>query len=203
MAKLLWQPSEAQIKRTNMYRFMNIVNEKYNQNFDAYAPLYEWSVANIPDFWASMWEFADIIASEPYDRVIDDVTKMPGAEWFSGARLNFAENLLRYRDDRTALIFKGEGQASTRITYAELYDEVARLARRSEAFGRRSRRPGGGVYAEYAGDHDRHAGGNQPGRRLVLLLAGFRHQGGAGSVRANQTQDLVYRQRLFFQGQKH
>ena len=54
---------------------------------------------------------------------------MPGANWFPGARLNFAENLLRYRDDRVALIFKGEGQASTRMTYAELYDEVARLAR--------------------------------------------------------------------------
>jgi acetoacetyl-CoA synthetase len=60
--------------------------------------------------------------------VIDDVGKMPGAGWFPGARLNFAENLLRYRDDRVALIFKGEGQASTRMTYAELYDEVARLA---------------------------------------------------------------------------
>jgi acetoacetyl-CoA synthetase len=129
MAKLLWQPSDEQIKRTNMYRFLNLVNDKYNQNFKEYAPLHEWSVAHIPDFWATMWEFADIIASQPYDRVIDDVAKMPGAEWFSGARLNFAQNLLRYRDDRTALIFKGEGQASTKLTYAELYDEVARLAR--------------------------------------------------------------------------
>ena len=128
MAKLLWQPSEEQIKRTNMYRFMNIVNERYNQNFNDYAPLYAWSVANIPDFWATMWDFADIIASKPYDRVIDDVAKMPGAEWFSGARLNFAQNLLRYRDDRTALIFKGEGQAATKLTYAELHEEVARLA---------------------------------------------------------------------------
>jgi len=129
MAKSLWQPSEERIQRTNMYRFMNIINEKYNQNFNSYTPLYDWSVANIPDFWASMWEFADIIASRPFDRVIDDVAKMPGAEWFAGARLNFAENLLRYRDDRTALVFKGEGRASVKMTYAELYDEVARLAR--------------------------------------------------------------------------
>ena len=129
MAKLLWQPSEERIQRTNLYRFMNIINEKYNQNFKSYTPLYEWSVANIPDFWASMWEFADIIASQPFERVIDDVAKMPGAEWFAGARLNFAENLLRYRDDRTALVFKGEGRASVKMTYAELYDEVARLAK--------------------------------------------------------------------------
>ncbi len=129
MAKLLWKPSEDQIKNSNMYRFMNIVNEKYKQNFNEFTLLYEWSIENIAKFWATMWEFADIIASKPYDQVIDDVTKMPGAKWFSGARLNFAENLLRYRDDRVALIFKGEGQESTRMTYAELYDEVARLAK--------------------------------------------------------------------------
>jgi len=129
MSKLLWEPSEEQIKTSNMYRFMQVVNDKYNQEFNDYASLYDWSIENIPDFWATMWEFADIIASKPYDQVIDDVTKMPGARWFSGARLNFAENLLRYRDDRVALIFKGEAQESIKITYAELYDEVARLAK--------------------------------------------------------------------------
>jgi acetoacetyl-CoA synthetase len=129
MSKLLWQPSEEQIKNSNMYRFMGIVNQKFNQSFNEYQSLYEWSIENIADFWATMWEYADIIASQPYDQVIDDAVKMPGARWFSGARLNFAENLLRYRDDRVALIFKGEGQESTRMTYAELYDEVARLAR--------------------------------------------------------------------------
>jgi len=129
MSKLLWQPSEAQIKQSNMYRFMTVVNQKYNQDFKDYAPLYEWSIDNIVDFWATLWEFADIIASQPYDQVIDDVSKMPGARWFSGARLNFAENLLRYRDDQVALIFKGEGQPSLKLTYAQLYDDVARLAK--------------------------------------------------------------------------
>jgi len=129
MSNLLWKPSEDQIKQTNMYRFMKVVNEKYHQEFNEFTPLYEWSVENIADFWETLWEFADIIASKPYDQVIDDVSRMPGARWFSGARLNFAENLLRYRDDRVALIFKGEAQKSVKITYAELYDEVARLAR--------------------------------------------------------------------------
>ena len=129
MGKLLWKPSEEQIKNSNIYRFMGIVNEKYQQKLDDFAPLYEWSIENIAEFWATMWDFADIVASKPYERVIDEVDKMPGANWFPGARLNFAENMLRYRDDRVALIFKGEGQASTRMTYAELYDEVARLAR--------------------------------------------------------------------------
>ncbi len=112
-----------------MYRFMGLINEKYNQNFTEYDPLYQWSIENIPDFWAAMWEFADIKASKPYDQVIDDVTKMPGAKWFSGARLNFAENLLRYRDDQVALIFKGEDHDSTTMTYSELYDEVAAVAK--------------------------------------------------------------------------
>jgi acetoacetyl-CoA synthetase len=129
MAELLWKPSEEQIKRTNMFRFMNFINETDNQNFHEYAPLYKWSVENISEFWAAFWKFANIIHSKPYDQVVDDATKMPGARWFSGAQLNFAENLLRYRDDQIALIFKGEAQASTRMTYARLYDEVARLAR--------------------------------------------------------------------------
>lgn len=107
---------------------MQTVNDKFGANFDEYNPLYEWSVENIPEFWATMWDFADIKASKAYNEVIDDVTKMPGAKWFSGAQLNFAENLLRFRDDQIALIFKGEDQDATRMTYAELYDAVARLA---------------------------------------------------------------------------
>jgi len=66
---------------------------------------------------------------------VDDLGKMPGARWFSGAHLNFAENLLRHRDGQTALIFKGEGQSSVKITYAELYDEVARIAKSLRAMG--------------------------------------------------------------------
>lgn len=128
MTKLLWQPSQERIKSTNMYSFMNLINEKYNQHFAEYAPLYQWSIENIPDFWASMWKFAEIKASKPYDQVVDDVGKMPGASWFSGSRLNFAENLLRYRDNRTAFIFKGEDRVSYTMTYSELYDEVARVA---------------------------------------------------------------------------
>ena len=114
---------------------MNFINEKYSQNFTEYPSLYQWSVENIPDFWAAMWKFAEIKASKPYDQIIDDLGKMPGANWFSGTRLNFAENLLRYRDDHRALIFKGEDQVAARMTYAELYDEVARVAGSLRASG--------------------------------------------------------------------
>jgi len=128
MDKLLWTPSEERIKNSNMYRFMNVVNETYGKKFEDYNSLYQWSIENIPDFWATMWDFAEIKASKSYDEVVDDLTKMPGAKWFSGARLNFAENLLRFQDDQTALIFKGEDQVTERITYNQLYSEVAKVA---------------------------------------------------------------------------
>jgi acetoacetyl-CoA synthetase len=118
-----------------MYRFMTFINETYNQSFSEFSSLYDWSIKNFPEFWAAFWKYADIIHSKPYDQVIDDVSKMPGAKWFSGAELNFAENLLRYRDDQVAIIFKGEGQPSTRMTYAQLYDAVARLARSLREMG--------------------------------------------------------------------
>jgi len=108
---------------------MNVVNQKYGTEFSEYLPLYQWSIDNIPDFWATLWDFAGIISSKPYETVVDDLSKFPGATWFVGARLNFAENLLRYRDDQKAFIFKGETQKTATMTYAELYDTVARLAR--------------------------------------------------------------------------
>jgi acetoacetyl-CoA synthetase len=135
MAKLLWTPSEERVKSSNMYRFMQLVNRKYGKDFSEYEALYQWSVEKIPDFWAAMWEFAEIKASKPASQVVDDLTRMPGANWFSGAHLNFAENLLRYRDDHVALIFKGEGREPVKMTYAELYTEVAQVAHSLRALG--------------------------------------------------------------------
>ena len=128
MARLLWEPSEQRIKQTNMFRFMCAINEKHQEDFSEYPELHKWSIDHIPEFWEAMWDYADIIASQKAHQVVDDLGKMPGAKWFPGARLNFAENLLRYRDDQIALIFNGESQVSKKMTYAQLYDEVARIA---------------------------------------------------------------------------
>jgi acetoacetyl-CoA synthetase len=125
----LWTPSEERIKQTNMTQFIHYVKEKYGKEFPYYKELYQWSIDNIPDFWETMWDFGHIRASKKYEKIVDDLNKMPGAQWFIGAKLNFAENLLRYRDDKIALIFRGEAQDSIRITYLELYDRVARLAK--------------------------------------------------------------------------
>jgi len=135
MPKKLWEPSEERIKSTNMYRFMTRINEKFNKNFTEYSELWEWSVENLVDFWTHAWDFLDIQVSTPYETVIQDKDKMPGAKFFAGSKLNFAENLLRFRDDRTALIFRGEDAVRRTLTYHQLYSEVAQTAAALKAQG--------------------------------------------------------------------
>jgi acetoacetyl-CoA synthetase len=129
MSRLLWEPSPERISASNLSRFIVFVNQRCAQHFTTYDELYTWSVTEIPAFWTAVWDFAAIKASRRWDSVVDDLAKMPGANWFNGARLNFAENLLRYRDDRTAVVNRTEKSGTTRLTFAELYDRVARLAR--------------------------------------------------------------------------
>jgi acetoacetyl-CoA synthetase len=118
-----------------MTKFIDFVNKKHSLKISSYFQLYNWSIENIPKFWSSMWEFGKVICSRKYEKVVDDLNKFPGAKWFVGAKLNFAENLLRYRDNHTAFIFKGENQKTAKITYAELYDKVARLAKSLREIG--------------------------------------------------------------------
>jgi acetoacetyl-CoA synthetase len=128
MSELLWQPAEERIKSTNMYHFMEYVNARHRMSFANYGELYGWSIDESPVFWETLWGYSEVIHSRSYDQVVDDIKKMPGAKWFEKARLNFAENLLRYRDHRIALSFKGEGRSTVSITYGELYQRVAGLA---------------------------------------------------------------------------
>jgi len=131
----LWVPTPDKIKNANITRFIEFVNRKHGKQFRTFDDLYQWSVNSIPDFWAAIWEFTEVRASKKWDRVVDDLKKFPGTVWFPGARLNFAENLLRYRDDRLAFIFKGETQKYATMTYRELYYTVARLAKSLREIG--------------------------------------------------------------------
>ncbi len=124
----LWTPSEKRKRDANITRFIHGIGARHKLDFPSYSELYNWSVEDIAGFWKAVWDFSEIVSSKQYDQVVEDLTKFPGTRWFPGARLNFAENLLRYRDDHLAFIFRGETQISKRITYAELYDSVARLA---------------------------------------------------------------------------
>ncbi len=129
MKQPLWIPSKERKQQANITRFIDMLNRTRGLNIETYAQLYEWSVTESADFWAAMWAFSELKYSRLYDSVVEDIYRFPGAKWFPGARLNFAENLLRYRDDRLALIFRNETHASVRMTYGELYDAVARLAK--------------------------------------------------------------------------
>lgn len=126
--KLLWTPSEKTIQQANMTKFIEFVNEKYNLDIKDYHKLHEWSVTEIENFWAAVWEFVGIISSKPYDRVVENLEAFPPeTKWFVGARLNFAENLLRFKDANYAFIFKLETDDSIKMSYEELYDHVRKL----------------------------------------------------------------------------
>jgi acetoacetyl-CoA synthetase len=135
MRQPLWVPSEERRAAANITRFIDYLNHTHGLRISDYPGLYQWSIQQIADFWAVMWEFAGIKASRQYDTVLEDIHHFPGAQWFPGARLNFAENLLRYRDDHPALVFRGEDRKQSRMTYAELYDAVSRLVRSLHGLG--------------------------------------------------------------------
>ena len=133
--KLLWEPSEDWIKNANITRFIDFVNREYSQNIKGGKDIYNFSVDNIEDFWDAMWKFSDIIASKPYDKVVEDLSVFPGTKWFPGAKLNFAENLLKYDDNHLAFIFQGETRVSKQISYLKLNKLVARLAKSLNGIG--------------------------------------------------------------------
>ncbi len=127
-AELLWTPSAERVEASNMNAFRKYVNRRFGLNLGDYSALYDWSVDNISDFWETLWDHSEIQASKKYDFVLDDPEKLPGAKWFEGARLNFAENLLCFRDGREAIVFRGESGKTKRLSYKELYSQVAKAA---------------------------------------------------------------------------
>ncbi|HEY6985738.1 MAG TPA: AMP-binding protein, partial [Rhodanobacteraceae bacterium] len=129
MNKPIWEPSTERIERANMSRFMRFVRETIgNEDIRRYAPLYDFSVRYPEKFWPLVWEFCGIRASGDHEPVLVNGDRMPGARWFPNVRLNFAQNLLRYKDDRTAIVFRNEWGHQRELTYAELHAEVGRIA---------------------------------------------------------------------------
>ncbi|MGB2119834.1 MAG: acetoacetate--CoA ligase [Porticoccaceae bacterium] len=126
--KALWQPSAEQIKRSHMQRFQEQLKSQLNLSFANYEELHQWSVDNPEQFWEQLWHYTDIRASEPYSAVLTDGEKFPGAQWFQDAKLNFAENLLRNRSDKIALIAHLENGSRRTLSYSELYLQVTQLA---------------------------------------------------------------------------
>jgi acetoacetyl-CoA synthetase len=129
----LWQPSAQRIAEANLTAFMAAASERWKRALPDFGVTHRWSVEHPEEFWASVWQFCQVIG-EPGERVVEG-DSMPGARWFPGAQLNFAQNLLRCRDDSDALVFWGEDKVRRRMSHAELYVAVARLAAAMRAEG--------------------------------------------------------------------
>ena len=133
---ILWTPSPERLADNRMADFLRFL-ETRGQTFADYAALWEWSVSDLDGFWSAIWDFADIRAATPYTKVIGERI-MPGAEWFPGATLNFADQMLRAAEttpDKEALVVRSETFPELRMTYAELRDAVASTATKLRAMG--------------------------------------------------------------------
>ena len=124
----LWRPSPARIADATLTRFTSCVNTRRGTQLREYAELYAWSLAEPADFWSELARFADVRADWGAGPAIEHPGRMPGARFFPGARLNFAENLLRFGDDQPALVFRNERGTRRTLSYRELRAQVARVA---------------------------------------------------------------------------
>lgn len=122
----LWLPSPARVASAQLTAFVDQLRVETGLPLADYETLHRFSIDHPDVFWRGVWSFAGIVAHEPFTEVRGPIA-MPGTTWFSGARLNFAENLLKRRDDGIALVAADESERDEVVTYAELADRVARF----------------------------------------------------------------------------
>jgi acetoacetyl-CoA synthetase len=135
MSKVSWRPSSERLARANLTRFMRQVNASHGHSFERYEELHAWSVERPEAFWADLARFAGVEAHWGAGPVLEHPERMPGARFFPSARLSFARNMLRRRDDAPALIFRNERGARRTLSYRQLNAEVARIAQGLRAAG--------------------------------------------------------------------
>jgi acetoacetyl-CoA synthetase len=126
--EILWRPSKEVIERANLTQYMGWLKDEQGLDFDSYGALWQWSVDEVESFWESLWRYFGIIHSAPYEKVLSS-RAMPGARWFEGARLNYAEQVFRrMNSDHPALLFQTETTGLTEMSWQELHDQVAAVA---------------------------------------------------------------------------
>jgi acetoacetyl-CoA synthetase len=159
MTAPVWTPSADRIEGSNIKRFMRFVHERFAAEVPDYPALYDWSNTHPDRFWTAVWEFCGIRGSGDLTPAYEHFDRMPGCRFFPRTEINFAQNLLRYRDDRAALIARGEDGSTRTLSYAELVDEVRRLR--------------AALRAEGVGEGDRVAGfvPNRPEAVIAMLAA--------------------------------
>ncbi|HTN65317.1 MAG TPA: acetyl-coenzyme A synthetase N-terminal domain-containing protein, partial [Burkholderiaceae bacterium] len=137
--QMLWTPSPLRIERSRMYDYMRWLEREKSLAFDDYHALWQWSVDHLEDFWESIWQYFEVRSSAPYRQVLD-AHKMPGAKWFDGARLNFAEQVFRFHHDdgaaeQPAIIAQSELRPLTQLSWRELRQQVTAVAHSLRALG--------------------------------------------------------------------
>jgi acetoacetyl-CoA synthetase len=126
----LWEPSEQLKENARISGYMEWLRDEKNLSLGEYNELWEWSVTDLEGFWGSIWEYCGIEASKPYERVLAK-REMPGAQWFPGADLNFAEHVLRHAADRPqepAILHQSEVRPLGEVSWAGLQERTAALA---------------------------------------------------------------------------
>ena len=127
MTQPLWQPSQSRIEQTNLWRFIQSINATHQLDITDFHQLHQWSIDFSDLFWEQIWHQCNLVTSHKGNIILHDSSKMPGALWYPEAKLNSAENLLKFRNSSTALIYCGEDGERQEISYATLYQRVAAL----------------------------------------------------------------------------
>ncbi|MDP9525986.1 acetoacetate--CoA ligase [Pseudomonas protegens] len=135
MSDILWQPSAERIGKTRMDAFRRFVNQRHGLNLHDYPALHQWSIDQRESFWQAIVDFFEVSFHQPAECVLREGPQMPSAQWFPGATLNFAEHLLKRRDDAVAVVAINENGQREQLTYAELAAQVAGLQRSLRAAG--------------------------------------------------------------------
>ena len=123
----LWTPDSRRVQGANINRFMQLLRQARDPGIIDYPSLYRFSIDSPKAFWRAVWEFGGVVGKAGH-REVENHAQMPGASWFPDAELNFAENLLKFRDDRPALVFKPETGVGSSLSYRQLYEQVASVA---------------------------------------------------------------------------
>jgi acetoacetyl-CoA synthetase len=132
---LLWTPSASWIADTNLTAFTAWLARERGRTFQQYADLWEWSVSSVEDFWQAIWDYFEVCSSSPPESVLES-RAMPGARWFSGARLNYAEHVLRRaRPGSDALMYLSETTPLTGMPWDAFGDQVRILASQLRVMG--------------------------------------------------------------------
>ena len=134
-AEILWAPTPEMVERSQLTRYIRWLAENRDLHFDGYHDLWQWSVTEIEEFWGTLWEYFEVISDGPYDQVLADRT-MPGARWFEGPNLNYAEHIFRGKDKHeVAVVYGSELRELSELRWGELREQVAAIREGLQALG--------------------------------------------------------------------